>query len=269
MSSDSASAAAGSLQLEAYCFYNALTRTAEVAFANRPETEPNLGGNFLYAGELDTSGRARVIAGSVAGCATLAATADLAAQKQAIRDGAVDFVVTSLDEALRILKNEIRKRATVAVGVGSTPAKVEQEMLERGVLPDFVFERWPGEQREFSNFDFGPHEIHAAELDRSRALLAWQVEKAPARWMAMLDAIALDCLVSDSWMHRWLRLSPRYCGRSVQAQRLLWCDPDSASQIVQRFGTAVQDGAIETQVSVNLIIGGETKEYRLSPLGTT
>ena len=75
----------------------------------------------------------------LSGCATLAATADLAAQKQAIRDGTVDFVVTSLDEALRILKNEIRKKATVAVCVGWRLLTVEREMLERGVLPDLVF----------------------------------------------------------------------------------------------------------------------------------
>ena len=41
-----------------------------------------------------------VIAGNVSGCATLAATADLAVQKLVIRDGVVDFVITSLDEAL-------------------------------------------------------------------------------------------------------------------------------------------------------------------------
>ena len=56
-----------------------------------------------------------------------------AAQKQAIRDGVADFLVNSLDEALRILKNQLRKRETVAVCVGLAPADVEREMKERGV----------------------------------------------------------------------------------------------------------------------------------------
>ncbi len=46
--------------------------------------------------------------------------------------------MTSLDEALRILKNEIRKRETVAVCVAAAPETVEREMLERGVLPDLL-----------------------------------------------------------------------------------------------------------------------------------
>ena len=67
-------------------------------------------------------GRALVVAANIAGAATLAATADRAAQKQALRDGVADFLVTSLDEALRILKNQLRKRETVAVCVALRPA---------------------------------------------------------------------------------------------------------------------------------------------------
>ena len=100
--------------------------------------EPRLGGRLLYAGALDAEGRALVVAGNIAGAATLAATANPAAQKQAIHDGVVDFLVTSLDEALRILKNESRKRETVAVCVGAEPDAVEREMLERGVEPDLL-----------------------------------------------------------------------------------------------------------------------------------
>ncbi len=102
--------------------------------------EPSLGGRLLYAGELDDEGRVVVLAGNIAGCATLAATADIAAQKQAIRDGVVDFLVTSLDESLRILKNEVRKKGTVAVCVAASPEEIEQQMLERGVEPDLTRE---------------------------------------------------------------------------------------------------------------------------------
>ena len=103
-----------------------------------PTQNPSLGGKLLYAGELDGSGRVLVVAGNVAGAASLAATAIQRAQKQAIRDGVVDFLVNSLDEALRILKNEIRKRETVAVCMGAAPEAVEREMPERGVLPRSV-----------------------------------------------------------------------------------------------------------------------------------
>ena len=110
-----------------------------IAGSELPIRESGLGGSLLYAGEIDDAGRALVVAANIAGAATLVATADRAAQKQAIRDGVVDFLVTSLDEALRILKNQLRKRETVSVCVahGRQPA-MESEMNERGVEPDLL-----------------------------------------------------------------------------------------------------------------------------------
>ena len=102
------------------------------------DPESGLGGRLFYAGELDEEGRALIVAANIAGAATLAASADRAAQKQAIRDGVADFLVNSLDEALRILKNQLRKRETVAVSVTMKPAAMEREMNERGVAPDLV-----------------------------------------------------------------------------------------------------------------------------------
>ncbi|WP_348262686.1 hypothetical protein P8935_23210 [Telmatobacter sp. DSM 110680] len=267
MSSDFASASTNSVPLEAYNFYRALTRTALNPQAERSETEPNFGGSLLYVGELDAHGSAMVIAGNVSGCATLAATADLAAQKQAIRDGTVDFVVTSLDEALRILKNEIRKRATVAVCVGLAPSAVEREMLERGVLPDLVFAGLPNEHRVLPKFGFDAHEIQLPEQDSNQACLEWRVAQGAGRWMANLDAIALECLRLDSYVHRWIRLAPRYCGRGAQGQRALCCEPELAARIVEGFEAAIRGRVIGTEVSGSLSIGGETKMFWLSPAG--
>src|ERR1700687_4760167 len=94
LASDPAPATSNSLQLEAYGLYCALVRGAASVNAVNRKAEPSLGGKLLYAGELDAHGCAMVIAGNVSGCATLAATADLAVQKLVIRDGVVDFVVT-------------------------------------------------------------------------------------------------------------------------------------------------------------------------------
>src|SRR5438270_10726114 len=98
----------------------------------------DLGGKLLYAGALDDNGRALITAANIAGAASLCATENEQDQKQAIRDGIVDFLVTSLDEALRILKNEIRKRAPVAVCIAAPHAESELQMSERGVAPDLL-----------------------------------------------------------------------------------------------------------------------------------
>ena len=62
-------------------------------------------------------------------------------------------MVTSLDEGLRILKNEIRKRETVAVCVALSPDTLQREMQERGVLPDLLR----------TDLDCAKHEIEAPQ----------------------------------------------------------------------------------------------------------
>ena len=254
------------LLLAACGFYEALTLEAKGSCAGGQETAPNLGGNLFYVGELDDDGRAMVIAGNVAGCATLAATDDAAAQKRAVRDGVVDFLVSTLDEALRILKNEIRKRAAVAVCVGAAKAMVSREMLERGVLPDLM--AMTDERRELPGFGPGARGIEMGTPDGSRAFIGWQVMRTPARWMAKLDAMAFECLESDAWARRWVQLSPRYCGRALLAQRGLYCSPEAAAQVQGKFAAAVESGEVEAEVFVRLHMDGAIQQSRLSPAAT-
>lgn len=260
---DSVSPTFDSLQLEASAFYCALTRSSSLSADIDSDGKPSLGGKLLYAGELDARGRALVIAGNVAGCATLVATADAAVQKQSIYDGVADFLVNSLDEALRILKNEIRTRKTVAVCVGVAPGSIEQEMKERGVQPDLVLGGRRDQQRTMLQFGAGSREVHLIEADTGRAFLTWRVAQAPARWMPKLDAIALECLASDSWGRRWIRLSPRYCGRAASAQRALHCDPQIAEEIISSIYASVQRGEIGVEVAASLLIGDDHKVFRI------
>lgn len=226
-------------------FYAALMAHASIV----AETEPGLGGTLIYAGELDDAGRALMAAGNTAGAATLAATADPAAQKQAVREGIVDFLVTSLDEALRILKNEVRKRATVAVCVGAAPDAVEQEMRERGVQPDLLREGvHPWEQ--------GSQPLEAAPANSALVRLEWRVSTAPALWMPKLDALARACLSSgDAVALRWLHLSPRYCGRAAMGVRVLRCSLRSAEEFTARVTEAVKSGQVEVPVEVHTAVG--------------
>ena len=227
-------AAAFDFTLQVERLYAALMQVA----ATPASGEPSLGGKLLYAGELDARGRALLVAGNVAGAASLAATADPAAQKQAVRDGVADFLVTPLDEALRILKNEIRKRETVAVCVGADPESVERAMLEWGVAPDLL--RPTG------------HSV----AQGSRSVLTWRVAAAPALWLPKLDAIALDCLREDAGPEtaaglRWLRLAPRYLGRMAQGLRLVHCD----AQVAKEFVARAEDAVARREIAVAVEIG--------------
>jgi hypothetical protein len=83
-------------------------------------------------------------AASIAGAATLAIDSDEAAVKTAMRRGEVDFVVNTLDEALRTLKNEIRQRRPLSVGLMTNVSSALDEMAERGVQPHMLLA--PGSQ---------------------------------------------------------------------------------------------------------------------------
>jgi hypothetical protein len=254
--------------------YAALIAAANSGPGLGTNSEPELGGKFLYAGELDRQCRALLVAGNIAGAASLAVTADSAAQKQAIRDGVADFLVTSLDEALRILKNQIRKRETVAVCVALAPQAPEADfacrMLERGVLPDLLPPGFSGTSR-FSTF-FGPgvRQIELVAPEDSQTLLTWHVAAAPAIWLPKLDAIALDCLSPDSSpaasaARRWLRLAPRYLGRLAQGVRLLRCGESFAANFLERVREQVERAEIGVPVEIRLSGRGECEEYWLSP----
>jgi len=254
-----------SFQFEAFCLYRALMRDAGNTVDQ--EAEPNLGGRLLYVGELDAASRAMAIAGNVAGCATLAVAEDPMAHKLAMRDGVVDFVVTSLDEALRILKNEIRRRKTVAVSVKADLASLESEMLARGVVPDLLFAGRPNELRKICHFGPREQEVRPDTPDLGVAWINWHVEQAPSRWTQQIDAMAIECLAADGQASRWIRLGPRYFGRSAQGRRALCCDAVAASEIIRRFGEAVRSGGIETRVSMGLRIGDEAKDFHFVPAG--
>jgi len=230
-------------------------------------SEPGLGGNLLYAGRLDAVGRALLVAGNIAGAASLAAASDAAAQKQAINDGVADFLVTTLSEALRILKNQIRKRETVAVCIASAPETVEQEMLERGVLPDLL--RPADESSGHSPFvSQGARQLPPLALGTNSILLTWRVASAPALWLPKLDAIALDSLRDEDWSaRRWLRLAPRYLGRMAQGFRLICCDREFKAGFIERARAKVERGEIAVPVEIHVSGEGMSEQCRLSPPG--
>ncbi len=80
-------------------------------------------------------------AASIAGAASLVVDADADSVRSHSRDRAFDFVVNSLDEALRTLKNEIRKGRPLAVALVADPDRVTAEAAERGLAPRLILSR--------------------------------------------------------------------------------------------------------------------------------
>lgn len=225
-----------------------------------------LGGQLFYAGELDETTSRFVTAANIAGAATICAAADAEFQRRAMREGVVDFVVTSLDEALRILKNEIRKHETVAVCTGVAPALLEREMRERGVLPDLVLALDGDGMPRLMALSGCSVRSEAPRLSETQSLLSWRVATARARWMATLDRWALEILSADAQVERrWLKGASRYLGRAATGVRVLRCRGNDAEAILARMRMASFRREIEVRVDVEMIYHGVTERHVLTP----
>jgi urocanate hydratase len=199
-----------------YAYYASLSRNLD--------PESGLGGKLLYAGDLDQDGARLVRAANVAGAASLTAAGEAQAQRSAIRDGVVDFLVTSLDEALRILKNEIRKRNGVSVAVTVSHAQLMAEMTARGVLPDLL--RDSEADAEF--ISKGAQCVRASVMPAGHLLAAFQ--SPPIEF----EQRALTLIPQgDHAARRWLRLSHRYLGPQARRIRSVPCDASLAAELAR------------------------------------
>lgn len=102
-------------------------------------------------------------ASTLAGATSLTIDSDAALVKAHLRDGAFDFVVNTLDEALRAIKNEIRQGRALAIGLIGSPAAILEEASERGLAPDFTLSSDPPTQTGVAAW-LGVRDWHAATL---------------------------------------------------------------------------------------------------------
>jgi urocanate hydratase len=98
----------------------------------------NLAGKLIVSGGMGGMGGAQPLAATMTGAAFLGIDVDPERIKKRIKTGYCDFMVNTLDEALRILKNAVRKKENVSVGLVGNCADVIRELAERGVVPDIL-----------------------------------------------------------------------------------------------------------------------------------
>ncbi|HEV2022948.1 MAG TPA: urocanate hydratase [Terriglobales bacterium] len=98
----------------------------------------SLEGKLVVSGGMGGMGGAQPLAATMAGAAFLGIDVDPERIKKRLKTGYCDFMVNSLDEALRILKNAVRKKEAVSVGLVGNCADVVPELAARGVVPDLL-----------------------------------------------------------------------------------------------------------------------------------
>jgi len=185
--------AAGDLQLETMRIYRALTTQRQ-----------DWGGKLVLMCGTGRGQRGASAAVSIAGGTSLTVDADASAMKAAQRSGYLDFVVNSLDEALRALKNEIRQKRPLSVGLIAGVDATLAEMDERGIQPDLRFEPTtlpiilqPGDEYYFAATDGAA--------------------------LRQIDAALLDVLPPDHLdRRRWFQRAPQFLRDARSGGRWMW-----------------------------------------------
>jgi urocanate hydratase len=108
------------------------------AAAARKHFGGTLAGKLVVTGGMGGMGGAQPLAATMNGAAFLGIEVDPERIKKRLKTGYCDVMVTSLDEALRILKNAVRKGEATSVGLVGNCADVIPELAKRGVVPDLL-----------------------------------------------------------------------------------------------------------------------------------
>ena len=211
----------------------------------------SLAGRLLLRAGFDPEGIAAVIAASVAGAASLSVDADPDDLREGLRAGFCDFVVSQTDEALRILKNELRRGRPVAVGLSADPASCLSELIDRGLQPDLVS---PGSIAPAATQTFlerGAVPLLQSPSDAALSLVEWTVSgEAPKSMPAVAHAAmeALDPARSDSGARRrWLEHAPAFLGRAFGPRQCVRMAPGEMAA----FRAALRPLALPIALSVN------------------
>ena len=109
-----------------------------LAAAARKHFGGNLTGKLVVSGGMGGMGGAQPLAATMNGAAFLGIDVDPERIKRRVKAGYCDVMVTSLDEALRILKNAVRKGEATSVGLVGNCADIVPELAVRGVVPDLL-----------------------------------------------------------------------------------------------------------------------------------
>jgi urocanate hydratase len=108
------------------------------AAAGRKHFQGDLSGKLIASGGMGGMGGAQPLAATLNGATFLGIDVDPERIKRRVKTGYCDVMVNDLDEALRILKNAVRKREATSVGLVGNSADVIPELARRGVVPDLL-----------------------------------------------------------------------------------------------------------------------------------
>src|ERR1700685_480197 len=137
------------------------------AAAARKHFHGDLAGKLVASGGMGGMGGAQPLAATLNGAAFLGIDVDPERIKRRVKAGYCDVMVNDLDEALRILKNSVRKGEATSVGLVGNCADVIPELAHRGIVPDILTDQTSAHDPLYGYVPQGMSLDEAAELRKT------------------------------------------------------------------------------------------------------
>lgn len=248
-------------QAAVYRGYLRIQANAAERFHNR--AADNLAGRLVLCADFGLEGAEMALASTIAGGAFLGIDPSSNHLRAAVRNGSCDFMVNSLDESLRVLKNELRKQTALSVGLLGLPSEIFPALVERGVQPDLIAETSSGQgansaaiprQAWLQLMERGAWNIPAQAPDDRRpgALVEVVWTAANAADIRHLDEIALALLpAEDPVRRRWLLQASACFRRQLPLQRVLGLHQQELTALLSRFQDEASAGKLQASASVS------------------
>jgi Urocanase Rossmann-like domain len=237
-------------------------------FTTLHQLRPTWGGSLIITLSLNPEGAALSIAANIAGAVSLAIDNNPTHLREVIRTGAADFVVNTLGEAIRAMKNEVRKHAPLSIALNADPFLTLTEIQDRGLTPQLFStfltpaDLTPEQARtltdaahqfqtegafliDFTNqpppIPFTPGNEYLTPLLTKRNWTLQTFTFDTAATLRAFDARALTLLSperpEDTLRRRWLEASPRILQRQRPPQRSLWLTTSEAENLSSPHAT--------------------------------
>jgi urocanate hydratase len=250
-----------SLQPRQAAVYRKYLQLQSIAAARFPEALSDvLAGRLVACVGVALEGPELALATTIAGGTFLGIDPSSDHLKAAVRNGSCDFMVNTLDESLRVLKNELRKHKALAVGLLGDASAILPAMVDRGVQPDLVAET-PSSQTDASLYRPALLQLierGAKNIDMSAEKLSPSAGQMEVVWTAAnladwkrMDALALQQLPpADTLRRRWLQQASGCFHRQHPLQRVLHLQPDELSLLLHAFQVAMYAGELQEPATV-------------------
>ncbi len=159
----------------------------------------NLAGRLVVSAGMGGMGGAQAPAVTLNRGAFLGIDANSARIKRRQKAGFCEVMVNNLDEALRILKNAVRRREPASVGLIGNAVEVLPELARRGVLPDLLTDQTPADDLSGGYIPRGIAVAQALEIQRSNpnAYREQALDSIAAQMRAMLELKKLGAIVFE------------------------------------------------------------------------